>query len=192
MGSMTRIFGKKQVLLATLIVALGVAVYLNYYFSSQQPPTTDVNGRPTSSTSSRNMGDAQFVGNSSVVSSPESTVDANDYFVQARLSRESAREEALDIVKDMMNDVKATDEIKKQAADKVEAVTKAIEQESKIESLIKAKGFTECLAYVDSGSARLVVQTEGLTAETANQIKDIILEETGLSAENISIEEING
>lgn len=113
MGSMTRIFGKKQVLLATLIVALGVAVYLNYYFSSQQPPTTDVNGRPTSSTSSRNMGDAQFVGNSSVVSSPESTVDANDYFVQARLSRESAREEALDIVKDMMNDVKATDEVKK-------------------------------------------------------------------------------
>lgn len=57
---MTRIFGKKQVLLATLIVALGVAVYLNYYFSSQQPPTTDVNGRPTSSTSSRNMGDASL------------------------------------------------------------------------------------------------------------------------------------
>ena len=128
MGSMTRIFGKKQVLLATLIVALGVAVYLNYYFSSQQPPTTDVNGRPTSSTSSRNMGDAQFVGNSSVVSSPESTVDANDYFVQARLSRESAREEALDIVKDMMNDVKATDEVKNQAAQKAAAIAQPVEQ----------------------------------------------------------------
>ena len=64
---MTRIFGKKQVILATLIVALGVAVYLNYYFSSQQPPVTDANGKPTSSTSStHNMGDAQYVGNSNV------------------------------------------------------------------------------------------------------------------------------
>ena len=30
---MSGIFGKKQVLLATLIVALGLAVYLNYYLS---------------------------------------------------------------------------------------------------------------------------------------------------------------
>ena len=187
MGSMTRIFGKKQVLLATLIVALGVAVYLNYYFSSQQPPTTDVNGRPTSSTSSRNMGDAQFVGNSSVVSSPESTVDANDYFVQARLSRESAREEALDIVKDMMNDVKATDEVKKQAAEKATAIAQAVEQESKIESLIKSKGFADCVVYIEGENCSIVVRSEGLKPQESVQITEIVTTQSNIVAQNINI-----
>ena len=187
MGSMTRIFGKKQVLLATLIVALGVAVYLNYYFSSQQPPTTDVNGRPTSSTSSRNMGDAQFVGNSSVVSSPESTVDANDYFVQARLSRESAREEALDIVKDMMKDVKATDEVKKQAAEKAAAIAQAVEQESKIESLIKSKGFADCVVYIEGENCSIVVRSEGLKPQESVQITEIVTTQSNIVAQNINI-----
>ena len=187
MGSMTRIFGKKQVLLATLIVALGVAVYLNYYFSSQQPPTTDVNGRPTSSTSSRNMGDAQFVGNSSVVSSPESTVDANDYFVQARLSRESAREEALDIVKDMMNDVKATDEVKKQAAEKAAAIAQAVEQESKSESLIKSKGFADCVVYIEGENCSIVVRSEGLKPQESVQITEIVTTQSNIVAQNINI-----
>ena len=187
MGSMTRIFGKKQVLLATLIVALGVAVYRNYYFSSQQPPTTDVNGRPTSSTSSRNMGDAQFVGNSSVVSSPESTVDANDYFVQARLSRESAREEALDIVKDMMNDVKATDEVKKQAAEKAAAIAQAVEQESKIESLIKSKGFADCVVYIEGENCSIVVRSEGLKPQESVQITEIVTTQSNIVAQNINI-----
>ena len=184
---MTRIFGKKQVLLATLIVALGVAVYLNYYFSSQQPPTTDVNGRPTSSTSSRKMGDAQFVGNSSVVSSPESTVDANDYFVQARLSRESAREEALDIVKDMMNDVKATDEVKKQAAEKAAAIAQAVEQESKIESLIKSKGFADCVVYIEGENCSIVVRSEGLKPQESVQITEIVTTQSNIVAQNINI-----
>ena len=187
MGSMTRIFGKKQVLLATLIVALGVAVYLNYYFSSQQPPTTDVNGRPTSSTSSRNMGDAQFVGNSSVVSSPESTVDATDYFVQARLSRESAREEALDTVKDMMNDVKATDEVKKQAAEKAAAIAQAVEQESKIESLIKSKGFADCVVYIEGENCSIVVRSEGLKPQESVQITEIVTTQSNIVAQNINI-----
>ena len=184
---MTRIFGKKLVLLATLIVALGVAVYLKYYFSSQQPPTTDVNGRPTSSTSSRNMGDAQFVGNSSVVSSPESTVDANDYFVQARLSRESAREEALDIVKDMMNDVKATDEVKKQAAEKAAAIAQAVEQESKIESLIKSKGFADCVVYIEGENCSIVVRSEGLKPQESVQITEIVTTQSNIVAQNINI-----
>lgn len=188
MGSMTRIFGKKQVLLATLIVALGVAVYLNYYFSSQQPPTTNVNGQPTSSTSStHNMGDAQFVGNSSVVSSPESIADTNDYFVQARLNRESAREEALDIVKDMMNDVKATDEVKKQAAEKAAAIAQAVEQESKIESLIKSKGFEDCVVYIEGENCSVVVRSEGLKPQESVQITEIVTTQSNIVAQNINI-----
>ena len=83
-----------------------------------------------------------------------------------------------------------TDDEKELAAEKALQVSAQIESENKIETLVKAKGFTECLAYVDDGSARVIVQTDGLTAETANQIKNIIVEETGLSADCISVGEI--
>ena len=184
---MTRIFGKKQVILATLIVALGVAVYLNYYFSSQQPPITDVNGNPSTS-SSHNLGDAQYVGSSNVVSAPvTSGTESGDYFVQARLNRENAREEALDIVKDMMNDVKATDEVKKQAAEKAAAIAQAVEQESKIESLIKSKGFADCVVYIEGENCSVVVRSEGLKPQESVQITEIVTTQSNVVAQNINI-----
>lgn len=131
---MSNIFGKKQVLLATLIVALGVAVYLNYYFSNQSPV---IDTGASVSDTSKNMGDAQYVGGSAQSSEPG---DKADYFSQARKNREDARAQSLDLIKEMMNDVKATDAIKKQALEKTEAVAAAIEQESKIESLNQSQG----------------------------------------------------
>jgi len=111
----SNIFGKKQVLLATLIVALGVAVYLNYYFSNQSPV---IDTGASVSDTSKNMGDAQYVGGSAQSSEPG---DKADYFSQARKNREDARAQSLDLIKEMMNDVKATDAIKKQALEKTEA-----------------------------------------------------------------------
>ena len=183
---MSGIFGKKQVLLATLIVALGLAVYLNYYFANKAP--TVPTGTGTSS-SDKNLGDAQYVGNPSTVSGGDTstTEDPSDYFVQARLNRAHARQEQLDIVKDMMNDVKATDEIKKQAADKVEAVTKAIEQESKIESLIKAKGFTDGVVYIEDKNCQIVVRSEGLQMQDTAQITEIVTSQSDITAQNINI-----
>ena len=103
---MSNIFGKKQVLLATLIVALGVAVYLNYYFSNQSPV---IDTGASVSDTSKNMGDAQYVGGSAQSSEPG---DKADYFSQARKNREDARAQSLDLIKEMMNDVKATDALK--------------------------------------------------------------------------------
>ena len=72
-----------------------------------------------------------------------------------------------------------TDDEKEMAAEKALQVSAQIESENKIETLVKAKGFTECLAYVDDGSARVIVQTDGLTAEDRQPDQNIIVEETG-------------
>lgn len=184
---MSGIFGKKQVLLATLILALGVAVYLNYYFSAKQPNIA-TGGKPTSS-ASKNLGDAQYVNNPSTTTPGQTTgaADANDYFVQARQNREKAREEALDLIKDMMNDVKATDAIKKEALEKTAEIAKEVEQESKIESLIKAKGFKDCVAYIEDQTCHIVVRSDGLQPQQTIQITDIITSQSNVIAENINI-----
>ena len=75
------------------------------------------------------------------------------------------------------------------ALDAVE-VSKLIESEGTIESLVKAQGFEDCVAYLDGESAKVVVKTEGLDKAQAAAIKDIILGETEISAENIRIFEV--
>ena len=75
------------------------------------------------------------------------------------------------------------------ALDAVE-VSKLIESEGTIESLVKAQGFEDCVAYLDGESAKVVVKTEGLDKAQAAAIKDIILGETEISSENIRIFEV--
>ena len=64
------------------------------------------------------------------------------------------------------------------------------ESESKIESLIKAQGFEDCVVYLDGETASIVVKSEGLAVEQAAQIKDILLTEVTIPAENIRIFEV--
>ena len=69
-------------------------------------------------------------------------------------------------------------------------IARSIESESKIENLIMAKGYEECLVYISDASADVVIKTDGLLANEAAVIKDIILSETDLAAEDIKILEV--
>lgn len=184
---MSKIFGKKQVLLATLVVALGVAVYLNYYFATQQPAVET--GGNTSTSSRDNLGDAQYVGGSAMSSVPEK--DGTDYFDQARENRDTAREKAVETIKELLNNVKATEAMKKEAMEQTAEVTKAIEQESKIESLIKAKGFEDCVVFIEEDNCNVVVQADSLQPQQTIQITEIVTAQSKIVAQNIKISNVN-
>ena len=87
----------------------------------------------------------------------------------------------------MMNDAKATDAIKQEALAKTEAVAAAIEQESKIESLVKAKGFEDCVVFIEDKTCHIVVKAEGLQPQEAAQITDIICAQSQVPATGITI-----
>lgn len=183
---MAKFFGKKQVLLGTLVVALGVAVYLNYYFA-QNPSVFLESNTPqtvTSTTEDKKLGEAINV-NSSNPASKE------DYFTEARKNREASRAEATELVKDILGDVKATDEQKNQASAQVIAIAKAMDQESKLENLIKAKGFAECVVYIEGEKCSIVVQSDGLSVQEAAQISQIVTAQSNILAQNINIVPIN-
>lgn len=186
---MSVILGKKQIVLASLVTILGIAVYLNYVFAGGGnldvlTASSGTGQQTVSSTSSdeANYGEAQLT---------SASVAGDDYFTSARLERRKARDEAIETLAQTLGAEEMTDDEKEMATEKALQVSAQIESENKIETLVKAKGFTECLAYVGDGSVKVIVQTEGLTAETANQIKNIIVEETGIAAECISVGEIN-
>ena len=174
----TLIIGKKQLILAGMTLLLGAAVYINYAAASGgEIKTTKVIDSKTI-----NYGEAELVSSGNT---------SNDYFAQARIDRIKSRGEAVETLKSIMNGGDATDEEKSVASEQAANVSSLIETESKVEDLIKAQGFEDCVVYLDGASANIVVKSDGLDTNEAAQIKDILLSEVNVANENIRIVEAN-
>lgn len=195
------IIGKKQIILTCMTLMLGIAVYVNYALSDGSVIEKDaktVNGEITASSQTDSTSesaadaeksedaDAENYGESAFVSG-EGT---EDFFAQARLEKTNNRDEAVQTLQTIMGGGDITeDEMVTNALQAVE-VSKLIESEGNIETLIKAQGIEDCVVYLDGESAKVVVKSDGLEKAQAAAIKDIILGEVTIPAENIRIFEV--
>ena len=176
------IIGKKQIIMTCLTLMLAVAVYVNYAASPKLAPDS-------SSMSFRKDTDTVKYGETEFVNAAAEP-SVGDYFAQARLDKMKDRDEAVQTLQTMIGGGDITeDEMVVNALDAVQ-VSKLIESEGTIESLVKAQGFQDCVAYLDGQSAKVVVRTEGLDKAQAASIKEIILDQSDVSAENIRIFEV--
>ena len=62
-----------------------------------------------------------------------------------------------------------------------------MESELNTENLIRAKGFEEVIVSMHNGSVNVIVDADALTDEQVAQILDIVLRQTGETAENIKV-----
>lgn len=179
------IVGKKQIILASLTLILGIAIYLNYVFSQGAGDLVET-GKLENPES--NYGDAQFV--SGAVKDENKDASKDEYFAQARLDKMKSRDEAIETLQSFFKGGDLTkDELAIMTSDAVN-LSSLIESENKIETLIKAQGFEDCLVYLDGTSANIIVRTEGLESAQAAQIKDALLGEVSVDSEFITILEV--
>lgn len=180
---MNMIISKKHIILATLVMALCVAVYLNYRFnqSGEDLLATQVVEE------NKSYGEAQFVDGTAA---GQDAQESEAYFAEAKLTRSKSRDEAVDAMKTMLQDSALSADEKAQLTMKAAQIAESIETEGKMENLIKAKGFTDCMVYFDSDKVDVVVKTEGLQENEVAQIRDIVISETQAPLENISIIEV--
>ena len=190
-------FGKRQLVLAALVLALGAAVYLNWQFSDNKELLAT-----NAVSEAKELGEAQYVNNLSVDEVAEmANAESNNeeqaggeenpaqYFEQAKANRQKARDEATDMIKEILNDIKSSEEAKAEAVKQAADVAKSIQQESNIENLIKAKGFKDCVVFLQNGECSVVVSADGLNENSAITIKDIVLGQSGVSFDKIKITE---
>ena len=187
---------KRHIVLAALVVALGTAVYINWRFADKDPLQTT-----GTDVSTPNLGDAQYVNGSrmesgvsslpeQINSGAEQESEANQYFSQAVLSRQKARDEAVELLEGIISAAESDEKAKQAAVEKAALIAQNIEQESKIENLLKAKGFEQNLAFIEEGKANILVKTEGLLPNETITIKDIVKNQSGIEFENIVIVEV--
>lgn len=175
---MNMIIGKKQIVLAALVMCLSLAVYLNWIYTGTdiELPTTSVLSEDKS------YGDSQYV---------DIMEDSEAFFAEAKISRQKTRDEAVQTLKSLIESDDITPEQRTELALQTTAMATAMEKEGKIENLIKAKGFEECMVYYDTERVDVIVKTNGLLTNEVAQMKDIIVKEVTVPDENIAIIEVN-
>ena len=194
----------RRVTALTLAAALVVAVYLNWQYArtgigvdddpfeeivprlAVAAPVTDglMTEAEAVSSANKNYGEAQLV---SV---------ANDagakFFEEARLKRQKAHDEAMDTIQKTLKTSGLSAEEKKGYTQQLTSNLEDLNAENEIETLVKAKGFADCLCFLQSGRADLTVMTSGdaLTAAQVAQIRDIVLSKSEVTAQNITVVEV--
>lgn len=192
----------------TLAAALVVAVYLNWQYAradttpqledtalmvaaepvSTTEETAILDALPTeaeaASSANKNYGEAQLV---SVAND-----SGSKFFEEARLKREKAHDEAMDTLQKSMKSSSLTADEKKEYTAQMAANLEDLHAENEIETLVKAKGFADCLCFLQSGRADLTVMTTGepLTAAQVAQIRDVVLNKSNVTAQNITVVEV--
>ena len=76
---------------------------------------------------------------------------------------------------------------REQASADISRIAAEIETEASIETLIKSKGFEECVAVISDGGASVIVRSDGLLPNELSQIKEIVWEQAGIDPLNIKI-----
>lgn len=186
---------KQGLTLLTLAVALGVAVYLNWEYAktADESIVTDAEVQTVSVVDElnteaepvdKNYGEAQLVSVSKKSSS--------DFFDQARLSRTKTRDEALDSLKKSLKGSGLSIDEKEKLTQELSQEIGNSNTENEIETMIKAKGFADCVAFISEGKVNITVMTSSgqLQADEVAQIRDIVLSKCDVSAQDICVVEI--
>lgn len=173
---------KRHIAAAALVLMLSAAVYMNYLYST--------GGLNPLLEAGKNYGDSILVGKKSEENTEETAGTAASYFSEARVSRQQSRDEAVQTIQNLYGSGESDDVHTASLIQKADEITANMELETKIESIIKAKGFDDCIVYISGDYADVMVQTDGLLQTEAALIKEAIIQETAVPVENISIVEV--
>lgn len=171
-----KVFGKSQVVLALMVLALGAAVWLNMKFSSSE----------------KYLGEATYVSSQNEISSEAVQTSAKaeedaDYFETARKDRQKVLSEAQETVEETLKSANATDAEREKAFETVNQIAARVEKANNIETLLKAKGFNDAVVVIGDSDVNVVVKSDGITTAQTLQIQDIVTAQTEIPLGNIKI-----
>ena len=186
---------KRNAVVIAIVLFVGAAVYLNWSYNNQsaEDPDGETGGSDkVLGQSSLVNGDADAApdGDGEPVSNPDGEENpGTGYFATARLNRQQARDNALELLQQAATDEKADQAMVDEANASIQVMAAYTMSEAQIENLITAKGYGDCICFINEKSASVVVSSteNGLNENDIAKIVEIVQEETGLSANNIKI-----
>ena len=177
---------KRNAVIATVLLFICAGVYLNWSYNNRQktPDLTDtLNAEQV-------MGEAtlQLEDTAEPVSLDTSAGSTDDYFAQMRLSRQSSRDSAVELLEETIAYDEGTT-VGDTASQTLNRIVGAALSEAQIESLIIAKGFTDCVTYM-AVSVAVSAPAEGLSTADVALISDVVTSQTDYDLSQVRVIEV--
>ena len=178
---------KRNAVIATVLLFICAGVYLNWSYNNRQktPDLTDtLNAEQVMGETSLQLDDA-----AEPVSLEETSTD--DYFAQVRLSRQSSRDSAVELLEQTI----AYDEgtaVGDTASQTLNRIVGTALSEAQIEGVIIAKGFSDCVTYMadDTVSVAVSAPAEGLSTADVALISDVVTSQTDYDLSQVRVIEV--
>lgn len=175
---------KKNLVAAAVLVTVCAGIYVNWVYTEDQAAdlTDTLDGDKILNSDTLVMGDGSIADNGS------NTV--SDYFAAVRLSRQQARDSAVTLLQEAMAYQDSAQAAQTNA--QLETIVQIALQEAQIESLVIAKGYADCVAYIsESGISVAVASPEGGMQQTdIAVIADIVMSQSDFKIPDIRVVEV--
>ena len=169
--------GTRNIIIACSVFLIGAAVLLNWVLFSGSNTDDGYDGydKPSGNISDN-------------LDNGDTTTDSTStYFSATQISRQKARDEALEVLQAVVDNPDSSEAVKTEALAGISAIAEEIQKEANIESLITAKGFEQCVAVLNGDTASIVVSADTLQPAQIAQINAIVYEQTGIAPIGITI-----
>lgn len=180
---------KRNAIAATILVLICAGVYLNWNANQIAPVdfTETLNEEQVLNDATLTLSDTSS--EAQTVSAESAT--AEEYFAKIRLSRQESRDSAVEMLQETIV-YEDGSESASAAASSLDGIVSDALAESQIESLIIAKGFEDCVAYMGDETIDIAVSApaEGLADADVALISDVVTAQSDYTLDQIRIIEV--
>lgn len=175
---------KKNMVAAAILVTVCAGIYVNWLYTEDQQVADLVDTLDEEKILSSDllvMGDDVNI---------EEISTTSEYFAAVRLSRQEARDSAVSLLQEAMS--YDNEQTAQQTSDQLERIVQTALSEAQIESLVIAKGYSDCVAYIGEDGISVAVATNegGLSQTDVAVIADIVLSQTAYSMDQLRVVEV--
>lgn len=180
---------KKNMVAAAVLVTVCAGIYVNWLYAEDAETQQLTDTLDTEKVMSEELlvlsEDVSAITAGEVVDTT-----ADDYFAAVRLSRQQARDNALNLLQETFNAGEGTKAAESSAT--LEDIVQTALSEAQIESLVIAKGYTDCVVYMTNEGISVAVASpaQGLQEADVAVIADIVMSQSDYSLNTIRIVEV--
>lgn len=178
---------RKNLIAGAVLVAVCGGIYVNWLYSEDQAVA---NLEDTLNADKILSSDTLVMGDGTSLENNNTSDTMTDYFAAVRLSRQQARDNAVSLLQEAMSYNDSTQAAQTNA--QLEEIVQTALCEAQIESLVIAKGYADCVAYIsEKGISVAVAAPEGgIQQSDVAVIADIVLTQSEFGMDDIYVVEV--
>ena len=184
---------KRNAVIATVLLFVCAGIYLNWSYQ-QKTAATDLTQTLDAAALTNEEYEQTLLetAKDGLETSENHAENAQETFAGIRLSRQESRESAIEMLQETISYAEEDSDASSSASASLDSLVSSALQEAQIESMVVAKGYTDCVAYMSDDTISLAVASpeSGLNEADVAVLADIVTSQTDYDLSSIRIIEV--